>query len=128
MGSIVRQAEGQEAAASVRCPLCAHGNTPGQQCRHVRWTFDQGDPIDFARFAMATSPYTSARGFKVGDIPSFWWDERGEWVVEQVLLHFEAADGYVFGEIAHLDLLSRDVWKAFLPDPVRAEMARVDSV
>lgn len=128
MKSTVKPNEQGGPANTVRCPICAYGNAPMQHCKHVRWTFEQGDPIDFARFAMGTSPYTRARGFSLSEIPAFWWEQRGEWVVEQVMLHFEAADGYVFGEIADLDLLSRDVWKAFRPDPVRAEMARVDPV
>jgi hypothetical protein len=28
--------------------------------------------------------------------------------------------------VADLDLLVRDVWRAFHPEPVRADMARVD--
>ena len=99
-------------------------NEPMRYCRHVRWTFDQGGPLDFARFAVETSPYVSARGFKSSDIPNLWWNEHEGWVVEQVLLHFDAADGYVFGEIADLDLLARDVWKQFRPDSVRPSYAR----
>jgi hypothetical protein len=128
MGKIIQATEDRPAATPIRCPICAHGNVPGAQCRHVRWTFDQGDPMDFVRFAMETSPYTSARGFNLRDISQFWWDENIEWVVDQVMIHFEAIDGLVFGELAHLDLLARDIWKGFRPDPVRPQMMRVDPV
>ena len=84
--------------------------------------------MDFARFAMETSPYTQARGFTLADIPKFWWDENSEWIFEQVMLHFEARDGHVFGDLAGLDLLARDVWKRFRPDPVRPQMVRVDPI
>ncbi len=126
MGDVVKRDEGQAVAQTVRCPICAHPNAPMQYCRHVRWTFDQGDPVDFAHFAMETSPYTTARGFSLGTVPRRWWDENVEWVVDQGMLHFDAVDGYVFGELADLDLLARDIWKAIHPDAVRPEMARVD--
>ncbi len=128
MGSVVKQVEGKGAADAVRCPICAHPNAPMHYCRHVRWTFDQGDPMDFAHFAMETSPYARARGCALRDIPKSWWDENSEWIVEQVMLHFDACDGYVFGELADLDLLARDLWKRFRPDPVRPQMARVDPI
>ena len=128
MSSIVEQANGQGAAEAVRCPRCGEDNAATRHCRHVRWTFDQGDPLEFARFAMETSPYTHTRGFSLRDIPKIWWDKNGAWLVDQVMLHFDAHDGYVFGEPADADLLARDVWKAFRPDPVRAEMARIDPV
>jgi hypothetical protein len=128
MGNIVKTTEDRKPAPTVRCPICAHPNAVGAYCRHVRWTFDQGDPIDFARFAMETSPYTHARGFTLRDIPEFWWDEYIEWVVDQVMIHFEAIDGLVFGDLSNLDLLTRDIWRAFSPDPVRPQMARVDPV
>lgn len=126
MDNMVKNMDDAAASPGARCPVCAHPNTQAQHCRHVRWTFDQGDPIDFARFAMETSPYTQARGFALRDISQFWWDENIEWVVDQVMIHFEASDGLVFGELADLDLLARDIWKAFRPDPVRPQMARVD--
>ncbi len=128
MGNIVDQVENREAAQNVRCPICAYPNARMDYCRHVRWTFDQGDPIDFARFALETSPYPTARRFSLRDISQHWWDENVEWVVDQVMLHFDAADGYVFGHLADLDLLARDVWKAVRPDPVRPQMVRVDPV
>jgi hypothetical protein len=126
MGNIVKSDEGQPTSQTVRCPICAHPNAPMHYCRHVRWTFDQGDPMDFAHFAMETSPYTKARGFSLDKVPRSWWDENIEWVVDQVMLRFDAVDGYVFGELADLDLLARDVWRAIRPDNVRREMARVD--
>jgi hypothetical protein len=128
MNSIVRQTKGQGAAEAVRCPSCGQDITATRHCRHVRWTFDQGDPLEFARFAMETSPYTHARGFSLRDIPATWWDENGPWVVDRVMSRFDARDGYVFGEPADMDLLARDVWKAFRPDPVRPEMARIDPI
>ena len=128
MGNIVNATEDRKAAPTVRCPICAHPNAVDAYCRHIRWTFDLGDPMDFARYAMETSPYTSARGFALRDISQFWWDENIEWVVDQVMIHFEAIDGLVFGDVADLDLLSRDIWRAFRPDPVRNQMARVDPV
>ncbi|TAK66982.1 MAG: hypothetical protein EPO22_03345 [Dehalococcoidia bacterium] len=123
MGKIGEQLE-TTAAAPVRCVICGSMNETMRYCRHVRWTFDQGDPIDFARFAIETSPYVTARGGKSSDISKKWWALNGAWVVEQVQLHFDAADGYVFGEIADLDLLARDIWKQFRPDPERPAMAR----
>lgn len=111
-------------AAPVRCLICGAPNEPMRYCRHVRWTFDQGDPLDFARFAIETSPYVTARGGKSSDITKKWWTMNGAWVVEQVQLHFDAVDGYVFGEIADLDLLARDIWKQFRPDPERPEIPR----
>jgi hypothetical protein len=126
MSSIVKETNGQGAAEAVRCPICGQGDMATRHCRHVRWTFDQGDPLEFARFAMETSPYTHARGFSLRDIPRIWWVTNGAWVVDRVMVHFDARDGYVFGEPADVDLLVRDVWKAFRPDPVRPEMARID--
>lgn len=128
MERTVQRLEGREAGDAARCPICGQANASMRYCRHVRWTFDQGDPLDFARFAMETSPYTRARGFALRDIPKLWWDENIEWVVDQVMLHFDARDGCVFGDLASLDLLARDVWKQFRPDPVRPQMARVDPV
>jgi hypothetical protein len=126
MGLLIDQTQGAEPAQSVRCPICGHQNQAMQYCRHVRWTFDQGDPIDLARFAVETSPYVHARGASAGDIPREWWTLQGEWIVERVMLHFDACDGYVFGELRDLDLLARDIWLAFRPDPVRPSMVRVD--
>ena len=117
MGNIVDQVSGAEDAPPVRCPVCGVSNLPGSLCRHVRWTFDQGDPIDFARYALETSPYVRNRGGRPSDIPGIWWKQHGEWVIEQVLLHFEADGCYVFGEVGDLDWLTRDIWKEFRPEP-----------
>ena len=117
MGSILDQASDPIPAKPVRCRICGRDNLPMQYCRHVRWTFDQGDPIDFTRFALETSPYTHGRGFDVKEIPSSWWAMNGEWIVEEVMLRFDVGDGYVFGELVDLDNLARDVWKAFRPEP-----------
>ncbi|MEX2246994.1 MAG: hypothetical protein WEC75_09930 [Dehalococcoidia bacterium] len=106
-------------ARPVRCPVCGTPNLPMQYCRHVRWTFDQGDPVDFARFAVETSPYVRNRGARPSDIIDLWWNENADWVIEQALLRFHAEDGYVFGELSDLDNLTRDIWQAFRPDPVR---------
>ena len=124
MGSILEQVDGAEPAKRVRCRVCGRDNQPMQYCRHVRWTFDQGDPIDFTRFALETSPYTHGRGFATKDIPAIWWAENGEWIVEEVMLHFDVSDGYVFGELADLDNLARDIWKAFRPEPLTREPVR----
>ena len=123
MGGIGEQVDAAQ-ATPVHCLICGSMNEPMRYCRHVRWTFDQGDPIDFARFAIETSPYVTARGGKSSDISKNWWALNGAWVVEQVQLRFDAVEGYVFGEIADLDLLARDIWKQFRPDPERPAMAR----
>ncbi|MBI5289444.1 MAG: hypothetical protein HY873_10790 [Chloroflexi bacterium] len=128
MGTIISQHDGAEAGAPVRCPICAQPNEAMRYCRHVRWTFDQGGPLEFARFAVETSPYVSARGHSAREIPKAWWEEKGDWIVEKVLLHLDASDGYVFGELSDLDLLARDVWREFQPEPERPQMQRVDPV
>ncbi len=124
MGNLVEQVGGTSAPKPVRCRICGRDNLPMQYCRHVRWTFDQGDPIDFTRFALETSPYTHRRGFKSNEIPANWWAMNGEWIVDEVLLRFDVNEGYVFGEIVDLDNLARDVWKAFRPDTAAVEPAR----
>jgi hypothetical protein len=113
-------------ATPVRCVLCGQSNLPMRYCRHVRWTFDQGDPIDFARFALETSPYVPGRGANVREIPPQWWQLHGDQIVDLVLLHFDAYDGYVFGEVGSLDLLARDIWKLWKPDPARPGLRRRD--
>jgi len=128
MGTIISQYDGAEAGAPVRCPICAQPNEHMRYCRHVRWTFDQGGPLELARFSLETSPYITARGHSSREIPKAWWDEKAEWIVEKVLLHFDAADGYVFGELSDLDLLARDIWREFQPEPERPQMQRVDPV
>ena len=84
MGSIIDQLEGKEAAPvaqaiPVRCRMCGRDNVPMQYCRHVRWTFDQGDPLEFTRFALETSPYTHRSGLDVTHIPPAWWHEKETW-------------------------------------------------
>ena len=115
-------------AAPVRCPFCAAPNEPTNVCRHVRWTFEQGDPIEFARFAIETSPYVQARGHSAREISAEWMTAHGDWIVDCVLLHFDANDGYVFGEVSHLDLLARDIWREFHPETERPSLTRVDPI
>ena len=126
MGSIIDQVHQQDQARDdgVRCPICAVPNVPGRFCRHVRWTFDQGDPVVFARFALETSAYRHPRGYRARDIRTPWWAEHGDWVVERVLDRFAALDGYVFGEPADLDLLALDIWREFEPEPSRPAIDR----
>lgn len=130
MGTLVRQAQGggQEQPEAAKCLFCGRIVTHEAHCKHVRWTFDQGDPLDFARFALETSPYVRARGRRPSEIPEFWWNENAEWVCEQVMNYFDACDGFVFGELVDLDLLARDVWKRFAPENPRATLMRVDPV
>ncbi len=102
------------AGGAVQCPICGiYLNLPREH-HHVRWTFEQGDPLAFARSALKTSPYLASVGGRPGQIPQSWWEENGQWVVDQVLLRFEASEGYVFGELSRLDLLARDIWKKFM--------------
>jgi hypothetical protein len=115
-------------AAGVRCPICAEPNEPARFCRHVRWTFNQGGPLDFAAFAIETSPYVRARGHGADDIPRAWFEEHGDSIVDCVLLHFEAVDGFVFGAIADVDLLARDIWREFNPEQERPELERIDAI
>jgi len=126
MGSIVDQVEQPERAPEegARCPICSALNVSGSLCRHVRWTFDQGDPVDFARFALETSAYRHPRGFRPKDIREPWWAAYGEWIVDRVMQRFEAIDGYVFGEVADLDLLALDIWRQFEPEPTRPPITR----
>lgn len=124
MGTDTESPEAQDLPAEARCPICGELNARMLYCRHVRWTFDQGDPLDFAHFAIETSPYVRARGFDASVIPNAWWKAHGEWIVEQVLLRFCAVDGYVFGHLADLDILSKDIWLEFRPDPVPPYLMR----
>jgi hypothetical protein len=112
----------------VRCPICAAPNEPGRHCKHVRWTFDQGGPIDFACFALETSPYVQARGHSGSEIDNAWLEEHGDWIFDRVLLHFDATDGFVFGQVAGLDLLARDIWREFHPEAERPQLERVDPI
>lgn len=122
MGTIVDQLEGPDGAdvepiREVRCPICAEPNRTLRYCRHVRWTFDQGGPLDFARFALETSAFVERSGGDCRRIPRGWWEERGDDVTDRVLTHFDAREGYVFGDLAHLDLLARDIWNMFQAQP-----------
>jgi hypothetical protein len=126
--TIRQQAAGREPQVPVICPMCAQPNTGARFCRHVRWTFDQGGPIEFARFALETSPYVRARGHSARSIGGAWMEEHGEWIVERVMLRFEALDGYVFGELSSLDMLARDIWTEYRPDPLRPQLHRIDPV
>jgi hypothetical protein len=121
---ILDQLEGTDPPDAVRCPLCGAGNTALGHCKHVRWTFDQGDALDFTNFALETSPYTANRGFRTRDIPKIWWEEHADWLIGQIELRFGVSEGFVFGEIAELDLLARDVWNQFKPDPARPAIVR----
>ena len=122
--AILDHVEGTQPQADVRCPLCGAGNTPGNHCRHVRWTFDQGDALDFTKFALETSPYTANRGLRTRDIPRPWWEEHAAWLFDELSLRFDISDGFVFADIAELDLLARDVWNEFQPDPSRPTVQR----
>ncbi|HYM16647.1 MAG TPA: hypothetical protein VEZ14_13915 [Dehalococcoidia bacterium] len=113
-----------ELPPEVRCPICGLMNAWMRYCPHVRWTFDQGGPLDFARFAIETSPYIRGRGYEPSVIPDMWFNAQGEWIVEQVQLHFDAIDGYVFGHIGDLDVLTMDIWQLFRPDPARRAQLR----
>jgi hypothetical protein len=83
--------------------------------------------LDFARFALETSPYICQRGHKASEVTTDWMEASGDWITERVTTHFEASEGYVFGELVHLDLLAREIWKEFRPDAERPQMQRVDS-
>jgi hypothetical protein len=120
--------EATPADAPVRCPICARPNQAMDLCRHVRWTFDQGGPLDFAYFALETSPYVHARGHSARDIGTAWLEAHGDWIMERVLRHFDASDGFVFGEVSGVDLLARDIWKAFHPEPERPRLERIDPI
>jgi len=127
MGNVLNQLDDTEnAAAPVRCAVCGVSNTLGDTCRHVRWQFDQGDPVEFARCALEVSPYVSNRGGRTTDIPHSWWLSNGDAIVDLVLLHFAVAEPFVFGELSDLDLLSRDVWKLFKPEAARPAIHRID--
>jgi len=126
VGSIVNQVEGKGPMYAVRCPICGRENAPANFCRHVRWTFAQGDALAFAKHALDASPYVRGRGHKPTDIPRDWWIHHGEWIMDQIDFRLHIGDGYLFGELVDLDLLARDVWKAFQPDREPAPVTRVD--
>jgi hypothetical protein len=126
VGSIIDQVEGRRPASVARCPICGVENAPPNLCRHVRWRFEQGDALAFARHALEASPYVRGRGHKPADIPRQWWLDHGEWIMDQIDFRLHIGDGYLFGELVDLDLLARDVWKRFQPDHERQDIARVD--
>ena len=128
MGTIVDQMEGpsSDGETPVRCPLCGRGNTTTDRCRHVRWTFAQGDPLDFARHALEASPFTSGRGYSIVEIPAQWWPLHGERLIELIDLHFGVHDGFVFGELVDIDVFARDVWRIARPEPIPAGLVRID--
>lgn len=127
MGSILDQVEGTErpATLAVRCPVCAQPNSAETKCRHVRWTFDRGGPLQFAKHALSVSPVTFARGNNVGEIPSPWWDANGDWLMGQLEMRFDACEGFVFGELGDIDLLAKDIWSRFQPEAPRAGITRI---
>lgn len=127
MGRILDQVEGNEQpkAAAVRCPVCAQPNTADSTCWHVRWTFDRGGPMQFAKHAVSVSPVTAARGHKTDDIPAAWWDDNGEWLMKRMMVRFDAFEGFVFGELADVDLLAKDIWSRFRPEAARPEIQRI---
>lgn len=120
--------EATPADAPVLCPICSQPNQASRLCRHVRWTFDLGSPVDFACFALETSPYVRARGHSGANIGTAWLDQHGDWIVDRVMVHFEAWGGFVFGHLGDLDLLARDIFKEFHPDPVRPQLHRFDPI
>lgn len=115
MGSIVDQMEGAGVrvaeAAGVRCPLCGAPNTATGQCRHVRWTFERGGPLEFARHALSASPLTQRMGRSAGQMNMDWLTAHGDEILDLVSLHFGVDEGFVFGDLAQLDLMARDLWR-----------------
>ena len=103
----------------VRCPRCGQGAEREAGCRHLRWTPDRGGPVEITKYVLETSPYTEGRGFHAGSIPSAWWEQRRDWLLERVLTRLDVVDGYCFGDPVDLDLLSLDVWHLFAPEPDR---------
>ena len=118
MGTILNQLEGSTPEKPVRCPLCGRGNTTMSHCRHVRWTFDQGGPLEFARHAVEVSPYTAGRGYSAADISATWLTTHGEKLMEMIDLHFGIDEGFVFGELVDIDILARDIWRMAKPEQV----------
>lgn len=126
MGTILDQLEGPDGNANsdeqpVRCPFCGRGNISTRRCRHVRWTFDLGGPIEFAQHAVEVSPYTSGRGYSLAEIPDPWWNIHGEKVLELIDLHFGVDEGFVFGDLVDLDILARDIWRIIHPEMATAD-------
>jgi len=120
--------EATPADAPVLCPICSQPNQAARLCRHVRWIFDLGGPVDFACFALETSPYVRARGHSASDIGAAWLDQHAAWIIDRVMFRFKASDGFVFGRPGDLDLLAHDIWKEFHPDPQRPQFHRIDPI
>jgi hypothetical protein len=124
MGNLIDQVEGAAAAEDAVCPYCHAENREGSLCKHVRWSVAQGDPLAFAHFALETSPYLPGVGHRVSEIPGDWWLSHADWIVEQVVTRFDVRGDYVFGEVVGVDLLARDIWKEYRPDPVHRPLVR----
>jgi hypothetical protein len=111
----------------IACPHCGHEIVDRMAgCRHLRWTPDRGGPIDFAMYVVFNSPYTSGRGLRAIDIPTKWWEEQYEWLLDRVSTRLSVVDGYVFGEMVDIDLFCMDIWHRFAPEPARVGIDRSD--
>ena len=122
MGTILDQMEGRDARIAtqegVRCPFCGAPNTANGQCRHVRWTFERGGPLDFARYLLGASPLTARLGRSAGEVSSQWLQQHGEQVMDLIALHFGIDEGFVFGDLGQMDLMARDLWRLHDGEPV----------
>lgn len=120
MGSIIDQVEGKGPQQAERCPFCGRENARANLCRHVRWAFERGDALAFAKYALETSPYVRGRGHKPAEIPQAWWLSHADWIMNQIDYRLHIGESYLFGELAELDVLAREVWKLFQPDYARS--------
>lgn len=96
-----------------------------EPCRRLYWTPQRGGPLDFAKFAIETSPYTKRRGFSVKRIFPTWWESQQDWLLERILRHPDVVHGYCFGEPVDLDRLCMDIWHRHSPEPERPGPERV---
>lgn len=103
--------------ADVRCPRCRQAVQEGGGCRHLRWVPKLGGPIDFAKFAVRSSPSTERRGFSASSIPAGWWEAHHDWLLERITVRLDVVDGYCFGEPVDMDRLCLDIWHEFAPEP-----------
>jgi len=103
----------------VRCPRCGGAANDGVGCRHLRWKPERGGPVEFAKFVVVTSPYTSGRGFVAASIPETWWESEYDWLLERILTRLDVINGHCFGDPIDLDRLCIDIWHEFAPDPER---------